>query len=159
MASVKWVQRLIVTRTKFHGYFQSTDYAYWKQVDGVPTRVPITTMQPKAAIACPTAGDEVPRHTPFRIHGAAWGGDAPIARVEVSTDGGASWHTAQLLGEVVRYAWRLWSYDAPGFTQPGSHTIMARATDSRGCTQTMQREPNRENYMISHVIPIPVTVR
>ncbi len=158
MASVKWVQRLIVTSKKFHGYFQSTDYAFWTQVDGVPTRQPITAMQPKAAIARPTVDEVLPRNKAFCIHGAAWGGDAPIASVEVSTDGGENWHKAQLLGESVPYAWRLWHYDAPAISQPGRYLLMARATDCRGRTQPIERDANLENYVISHVIPIPITV-
>jgi DMSO/TMAO reductase YedYZ molybdopterin-dependent catalytic subunit len=159
MASVKWVQRLLVTDRPFHGYYQSIDYAIWQRIDGIPTRVPITTMQTKAAIARPEAHDVIALHAPFSLHGAAWSGDSRIVQVEVSLDGGERWDTARLLGEPVRYAWRLWRYDAPPFTRPGSYTLMARATDAQGCTQPMQRQPDRDNYMVSHVIPIPVTVR
>jgi DMSO/TMAO reductase YedYZ molybdopterin-dependent catalytic subunit len=159
MASVKWVTRLIVTAKPFHGYYQSIDYALWERVDGIPTRVPITTMQTKASIARPECQEEIPLHTPFCINGAAWSGTDEIAKVEISVDAGQSWHPAQLLGEPVRYAWRLWTYNAPPFTRPGFYTIMARATDTSGCTQAMQRQPDRENYVISHVIPVPITVQ
>ncbi len=158
MASVKWVKRLVVTHKPFHGYYQSTEYALWERVDGMPARVPITTMQPKASIARPIADEVLPLHTPFCIHGAAWSGDAPVTKVEVSTDGGNSWKLAQLQGEAIPYAWRLWSYEAPAFTQPGNYQIMAKATDSKGREQAMQRDTDLENYMISHVIPVPVTV-
>jgi DMSO/TMAO reductase YedYZ molybdopterin-dependent catalytic subunit len=159
MASVKWVKRLIVTSKPFHGYYQSTEYALWERIDGTPTRVPITTLQPKASIARPTVDEALPLHTPIRIHGAAWSGDAEVAKVEISTDGGQRWHLAQLLGEAMPYAWRLWAYEAPAFTRPGSYQIMAKATDSKGREQAMRRDADLENYMISHVIPIPVTVR
>jgi DMSO/TMAO reductase YedYZ molybdopterin-dependent catalytic subunit len=159
MASVKWVTRLIVTSKPFHGYYQSVDYALWERVDGIPTRVPITAMQTKAAIARPAPHEEIPLHTPCRIHGAAWSSEAEIACVEVSVDGGKSWNEAQLLGEAVPYAWRLWAYDAPAFTHPGPYTLMAKATDTNGGTQAIERQPDRENYVVSHVIPVPVTVR
>ena len=44
-------------------------------------------------------------------------------------------------------------------SQPGTVTLMSRATDSRGRTQAMTREPDRENYLISHVLPIDVNIR
>src|SRR5437762_599700 len=31
MASVKWLQRIIVTDRPFTGYYQTLDYAYWKR--------------------------------------------------------------------------------------------------------------------------------
>jgi DMSO/TMAO reductase YedYZ molybdopterin-dependent catalytic subunit len=159
MASVKWVQRLVVTATPFNGYYQSVDYARWVRVDGMPTRVPITDMQPKAAIARPTVDEVLPLNQPFCMRGAAWSGGATVVKVEISADGGEHWAEAQLEGEPLPYAWRLWSYEAPAFTQPGRYHLMARATDSRGKRQPMQRDADQENYMISHVIPIPVTVQ
>jgi hypothetical protein len=36
---------------------------------------------------------------------------------------------------------------------------MARATDSLGRTQPLQRDPDRETYMINHLLPITVEVR
>jgi hypothetical protein len=36
---------------------------------------------------------------------------------------------------------------------------MARATDSRGRTQPMKRDPDLRSYMISHVLPVEVEVR
>jgi DMSO/TMAO reductase YedYZ molybdopterin-dependent catalytic subunit len=159
MASVKWVQRLIVTKQPFHGYYQSVDYAVWDRMNGAPSRVPITTMLPKAAIARPTTDEVLSVRSPFRIHGAAWSGDAEITKVEVSTDGGKQWCLAQLLGESMPYAWRLWTFVSEGFAKPGSYQLMARATDSKGRTQPMQRGDDLENYLISHVIPVPVTAR
>ena len=31
MASIKWLQRVIVTDQPFTGYYQTMDYAYWKR--------------------------------------------------------------------------------------------------------------------------------
>ena len=58
----------------------------------------------------------------------------------------------------MKYAWRLWEHDwRPG--QAGRHRVMARATDARGRTQPMQRDPDRRNGIISHVLPVEVEVR
>ena len=53
MASVKWLQRIVVTREPFNGYYQSIDYTYWQERDGMPTLVPLAEMQVKAQIARP----------------------------------------------------------------------------------------------------------
>jgi hypothetical protein len=61
-------------------------------------------------------------------------GKSRITRVEVSTDGGASWAAARLTGPVHKFAWRRFEFDAV-LKQSEVHTILSRATDDRGATQ------------------------
>jgi DMSO/TMAO reductase YedYZ molybdopterin-dependent catalytic subunit len=159
MASVKWLTRIVVTDHPFEGFWQTLDYTIFQRNRGLPVITPLAEMQVKAQIARPRAQETVPANTAYRVHGAAWTGDADVARVEVSTDGGRSWTPARLLGEPVRHAWRLWEYEwrTPG--QPGRVRLAARATDTRGRTQPLERNPDRRNYMISHVLPVEVEVR
>src|SRR5215469_14772352 len=99
MASIKWLQRIIVTDRAFTGYYQTIDYAYWKRTDyghwqrgeQVAELTPLTEMQVKAEIARPAQGETVAANTSVRVHGAAWACDAEIAKVELSMDGGATW--------------------------------------------------------------------
>jgi DMSO/TMAO reductase YedYZ molybdopterin-dependent catalytic subunit len=158
IASVKWLTRLIVTDRPFHGYYQSIDYSYFERRNGLPILTPITELEVKAEVAHPIANEHVPAHKDYRIHGAAWTGESEVAKVEVSTDSGQTWTAAKLLGEPVPYCWRLWEFTwrAP---QPGQYTVMARATDQRGRTQPLKRDPDRRNYLISHVLPVAVEVR
>ena len=158
MASVKWLTRILVTPTPFQGYYQTVDYALWEQRDGLPVRVPITQMQVKASIARPAHRESVPAGGMVRIAGAAWAGEADIAKVEVSTDGGQTWAAARLQGRPIRYAWRLWDFDWR-VPRAGKHTLMARATDASGRRQPLQRDQNRENYLINHIIPVDVEAR
>jgi len=157
MASVKWLQRIVVTAKPFNGYYQSLDYTYWDRSGALPSLEPLADQQIKAEIARPANGEAVPAGKAYRIHGAAWGGD--IARVEVSVDAGASWNPAQMLGQPVKNAWRLWQYDWQTPAQTGRQTLMARATDSRGATQSSERSADRGTYMINHLLPIVVDVR
>jgi DMSO/TMAO reductase YedYZ molybdopterin-dependent catalytic subunit len=157
-ASVKWLSRIIVTDTPFTGHFQTVDYAYWQRRNGLPNRTPVTEMQVKAEISRPAAGETVDAGKSYRISGAAWTGDAQIAKVEISDDGGKTWETARLVGKSNRHAWRLWEFDWKVPAAPGSAMLLARATDSRGNTQPMQRQPDRENYMINHLLPIKVMI-
>ncbi len=158
MASVKWLTRITVVDRPFQGYYQTLDYAYWERLAGQPTLRPIGEMEVKASIARPAAYETIAADTPFRIHGAAWSGEADITQVEVSTDGGTAWTPARLLGDHVPHCWRLWemTWQAP---PAGRHILMARATDSRGRTQPLRRDPDRRNYMISHCLPVTVDAR
>jgi Sulfite oxidase and related enzymes len=159
MASIKWLQRIIVTDQPFTGYYQTIDYAYWKRRGEIAERTPLTEMQVKAQIAKPADSDILPSNANVRVHGAAWTSDGEITKVELSTDGGATWTEAKLLGESQPNAWRLWELNWQTPASPGKQTLIARATDSLGRTQPTQRDPDRGTYMINHLLPIEVEVR
>jgi DMSO/TMAO reductase YedYZ molybdopterin-dependent catalytic subunit len=159
MASIKWLQRIIVTDEPFTGYYQTIDYAYWKRRAEVAELTPLTEMQIKAEIAKPAESETVPANSSVRVHGAAWTSDGEIAKVELSTDGGSSWKEANLLGEPKPNAWRLWEFNWQTPAAAGDQTLIARATDSLGRTQPVLRDPNRGTYMINHLLPITVEVK
>jgi DMSO/TMAO reductase YedYZ molybdopterin-dependent catalytic subunit len=167
MASIKWLQRIIVTERPFTGYYQTIDYAYWERTDyghwqrgeQIAELTPITEMQVKAEIARPVEGETVPANTSVSVRGAAWACDAEISKVELSTDGGATWSEASLVGESKPNAWRLWEFNWQTPTAPGRQTLIARATDSLGRTQPVQRDRDRGTYMINHLLPVTVQVR
>ena len=159
MASIKWLQRIIVTDQPFAGYYQTLDYSYWKRRGDVAELSPLTELQIKAEIAKPAQSDKVPANSTVRIHGAAWASGDEIVRVEVSTDGGSTWKEATLLGDSKPNAWRFWEFNWKTPTASGKQTIVARAVDSLGQTQPAHRDPDRGTYMINHLLPITVEVR
>ena len=159
MASVKWLKRVVVTDRPFDGYFQTFMYSIWGRRHGLPTLVPVTDIQVKAQVARPAPFEVVPKGTKYRMHGAAWAGESDVAKVEVSDDGGKTWAGAKLLGDPVRYAWRLWEHDWRTPDRAGRHVLMARATDSKGRVQPLERDKDRRDAVISHVLPIEVEVR
>ena len=159
MAAIKWLQRIIVTTEAFSGYYQTVDYAYWQQSESGPTLVPITEMQVKAAISRPALGEAIPSGSTYRVRGAAWTADAEITRVEISCDGGASWNETSLGEKASRNSWRLWHYDWTVPAMRGTRTLFARATDSRGRSQPMERDQDRGGYMINHCLPLEVEIR
>jgi DMSO/TMAO reductase YedYZ molybdopterin-dependent catalytic subunit len=159
MASVKWLQRIIVTDRPFTGYYQSIDYAYWDRRDNIAELKPLSEIQVKAEIARPTEDEIVPANTSVRARGAAWTCDAEITKVELSTDGGATWSDTRLLGEAKPNAWRFWEFNWQTPPQPGKRTLIARATDSLGRTQPLLHDPDRGTYMINHLLPITVEVQ
>jgi DMSO/TMAO reductase YedYZ molybdopterin-dependent catalytic subunit len=159
MASVKWLTRIIASAQPFHGYYQTIDYAYWERGPGAPTLVPITEMQVKAQIARPGFADAVRAGETYHVRGAAWTSEAEITKVEISTNGGETWHPTHLLGESIRNAWRLWECNWKVPEKPGKATLMARATDSEGRTQPTERDMDRRSYIVNHLLPIEVDVR
>jgi DMSO/TMAO reductase YedYZ molybdopterin-dependent catalytic subunit len=159
MASVKWLARIVALTQSYHGYFQTVDYAYWQQRDGFAQRVPVTAIQVKSQIARPTTAEVVAKGKTYRVFGAAWAGDAAIGKVEVSTDGGQSYTAAKLLGTPAKYTWRLWEFPWQVPDKAGKYALMARATDANGNRQPLERDKDREAYMISHVVPVEVRVQ
>src|SRR5437879_165284 len=112
MASIKWLQRIIVASEPFNGYYQSIDYAYWQPGDNGPTLVPLGEMQVKAEIAQPENQEVIRANSKYLVKGAAWTAEAVITKIEVSCDGGKSWAgKANLKGDSIKNAWRLWAFE------------------------------------------------
>ncbi|MEZ4448666.1 MAG: molybdopterin-dependent oxidoreductase [Nannocystaceae bacterium] len=88
----------------------------------------------------------------FVLTGSAWGGERPIARVEVTTDGGATWQDAavdtpqahfqadpEVGAQGLRGAWAVFSHRwRPA---PGEYLIASRAYDDAGEVQAMEQDP------------------
>jgi DMSO/TMAO reductase YedYZ molybdopterin-dependent catalytic subunit len=161
MASVKWLQRLTVTKQPYHGYFQTFEYSMWDRRQGVPNLVPVRDMQIKSQIARPMLKEVVMGKSTYEVFGAAWAGKSTVAKVEVSCDGGQSWHEAELLNKdkPVPFTWRRWSYKWRTPEKSGPCILMARATDAQGRTQPMDRDEDRRDAVISHVLPIEVEIK
>jgi DMSO/TMAO reductase YedYZ molybdopterin-dependent catalytic subunit len=159
MASVKWLTRILVTKTPYRGFDQTIDYAIWTQDEhGLDQLTPLTETEVKASIARPFAGETVAAGKAYRVHGAAWAGESEVSKVEVSADGGKTWSAAKLLGKAVPFCWRLWEYEWKP-AEAGSAVLMARATDKRDRVQPLKHDPARRNYAISFVQPTAVTVK
>lgn len=70
------------------------------------------------------------------VRGVAWNdGQARIAAVELSRDGGRSWQATELTTPESPYAWYPWKTRIT--LAPGEHTLQARAVDRLGRTQPL----------------------
>jgi len=116
---------------------------------------PLTVLGVKSIISAPNDGAQL-KAGKVTVHGVAWAGEADIAKVEISTDGGSEWSTAKLGKEQSRYAWRLWGHDWPSKT--GDYIMMARATDSQGRTQPSTAAWNPSGYLYNAVDRVKVHV-
>jgi DMSO/TMAO reductase YedYZ molybdopterin-dependent catalytic subunit len=139
MDSVKWLNRIIASREPFEGFYQTNRYYEARRVDGATQRGPLGPVRLKSQFARPIQG-EVFSSKPVPIAGAAWCGDAEIAAVEVSFDGGRSWMPARLADDRAPFAWRLWSYEWKP-DRAGQYEIVARARDERGRLQPLLADP------------------
>jgi len=90
------------------------------------------------------------------LHGRSWSGHAPIAKVEVSMDGGARWTRARLEGANRERSWVRWQL--PWTPRPGRHELLARATDRTGLVQPATVPFNEGGYQFWAVVRHPVTV-
>jgi DMSO/TMAO reductase YedYZ molybdopterin-dependent catalytic subunit len=156
VASVKWVRRIEVLNEPFHGYYQSVKYTVQRRTAGGVEREIVGPMMPKSEIIRPRAGD-VLGVGGNRIFGVAWAGEHSVSRVEVSSDGGASWSDAALMGPQAPYSWTLWEYlwEAEA---AGDYTILVRAMSSGGRSQPDSHDPLNGGYLIHHSRPLPVRV-
>ena len=158
MASVKWLTSIHVVREPFHGYWNTSDYAYWASVDGKPVRRPLGEMQLKSEIARPRVYETLVPNRIYTVSGAAWAGDTDVVEIAVSTDGGRTWAQAEFLDPVRRHAWRRWKFDWLTPKEPGQYTLLARAKDTGGLIQPGRHDQNYGTYVINHSLPIEVFV-
>lgn len=136
--SVKWLTRIELRETPSENYFQSVAYRLFPAAVG-PENVKWDegAMLGEQAVNCLiTSPENAARLAPGPVHveGIAYvGGPRTIERVEVSSDGGASWHVARLGSDAGPWAWRFWDLDLD--LPRGTHQLAARAWDSAGQTQ------------------------
>ena len=120
------------------------------------------TTAPNSTISSPTAGAAITDGATVTISGTASDAGGQVAGIEVSTDGGSTWHPAT--------GTTSWSYSWNAHGSPTS-TIMSRATDDSGnvessspsatvnvgCPCTMQG-PNTTPWTLDEQDPSPVEV-
>jgi sulfite oxidase len=160
-AWVKWVTGITVLDKEFDGFFMKTGYRHPGK--GVPpgTAVDPAQMKPvegirvKSVIAGPHDNTVMGQGTTL-IRGAAWSGETPLAKVEVSVDGGKVWQVARLTSS--NGVWGMQTWDFSWNATPGAHRISCRATDASGYTQPMEQEWNPSGYMWNVVHSVRVEV-
>jgi DMSO/TMAO reductase YedYZ molybdopterin-dependent catalytic subunit len=148
MAHVKWLREITVVDTPFDGFQHAVAYRLRQHPD--EPGEPVTRMEPRALLRPPGIPDFMSRKRSLgtgrtTLDGRAWSGHGSVTRVEVTTDGGATWTDAVLEGhDGAPWQWRRWwlEWDAT----PGRHVLSARATDSTGRTQPATQPWNRGGF-------------
>jgi DMSO/TMAO reductase YedYZ molybdopterin-dependent catalytic subunit len=159
MTHVKWLQSIAVVDEPFRGWQQEVAY-HVRESEDDPGR-PVTRMLPRALLVPPGIPDFFTRTRYLEpggcmLDGRAWSGGGPIARVEVSTDGGNTWSEASVGEPVSEFGWVGWTFDWQA--EPGEHEVCCRATDATGQTQPDRSQWNLDGLCNNTVQRVPVVV-
>jgi sulfane dehydrogenase subunit SoxC len=130
---IKYLRRIKVTDDYYMTY---DDYGH---ITADPKSAALTHMiGPKSVITFPSGGQKLRGPGFYEISGLAWSGAGAIRGVEISTDGGRNWKTADLRTPAtpmahVRFGYH-WNWDGK------ECTLMSRCTDELGTLQPMREE-------------------
>lgn len=132
MKQPKWLTEIELVDTPFTGYWEARGWSKeaWRKVNSgffYPRR-------PSGILDILSFDTSAKVTAPIDLVGWALAGPSGIRRVEVSTDGGATWHAARLLENRSPYIWTIWRYHFAPET-PGDYLVRIRATDGNGITQ------------------------
>jgi DMSO/TMAO reductase YedYZ molybdopterin-dependent catalytic subunit len=114
---------------------------------------PITEMMVNSLMTSHSDGAEVKAGS--MLGGIAWDGGYGIRSVEISSDGGKTWVAATLGSDLGRYAFRSWSFP---LQVKGKQTLMARASNAIGATQTAELIANPAGYHHNLMHSLSLTV-
>ena len=142
--STKWLTHIQVRETPHDG----------EGMGGTSYRVPVTPIVPgssndgsnfrdlevmpmRSIITRPAHGTRLPAGTrDLALRGAAWDGDAGVARVDVSSNFGQSWQQTAITAPTNRYDWARWTYTVK-LPSDGYFELWVRATDKNGISQPL----------------------
>ena len=144
--NVKYVKRVALTREQSQAGIMAKRYRMTPPGSkGDPSQPSVWEMGVKSWVNGPLSEQGPLRAGWTQIHGVAFGGARAIRGVEVSVDGGKSWHQAQLVGpDLGRFAWR--QFVLPIQLAAGTHVLTSRATDASGNVQPESRIDNTGGY-------------
>ena len=159
MTSIKWLVGIHVLDHEFKGFYQTERYMTTNGPGAEAFYTYHTKMKIKSIITNPVPG-EIVTSNGYQLAGAAWSGEDEVVKVEISTDGGATWNPVDVLRPRTGYSWSRWEHhwQPPG---QGTYTLMSRATNNNGETQPMEF-PNKwdgRGYGNNMVFPFDVEVR
>lgn len=139
---VKWLTQLRLEATESTNYYQMTDYRTPKQLiqPGAKTKYTSANSDPNfdMKINCrlyyPADKATLKANEPFIARGVAWNdGAAALTSVELSSDSGRNWRSAELATAAGPFALCEWSCTLA--LPAGQYELWVRAVDAHGRTQ------------------------
>jgi sulfane dehydrogenase subunit SoxC len=108
---IKWLRRIQISDSPFMTREETSKYT--DLLDGGKARQFSYTMEAKSVVTSPSGEMKLNGPGFYEIEGLAWSGNGKIKRVEVSTDGGKNWSSANLQGPILpvchtrfKFPWR-----------------------------------------------------
>jgi DMSO/TMAO reductase YedYZ molybdopterin-dependent catalytic subunit len=134
MMNAKWITDIELVSGTYEGFWQRRGWTNMATYQTGSTIITPGSSTLRDRFSLPgdlvkVSGSSVP------IVGAAFTGDRGVQKVEVSTDGGATWQTASLYDPLSKYTWVFWKLDWNP-TSTGLQHLAVRATDGNGNVQT-----------------------
>jgi DMSO/TMAO reductase YedYZ molybdopterin-dependent catalytic subunit len=154
---IKWLEEIVVATRPLWARNNTTHYVLIGDEfppEGEAAGQVVTTQVINSALALPWPAELEAR--PQQVAGFAHTPSGLITQVAWSDDQGATWHPADLVGPRQAYAWT--RFEFTWVPQPGSYTLLTRATDDQGHTQPLQQRFNQEGYLFHQPAPHPITV-
>jgi DMSO/TMAO reductase YedYZ molybdopterin-dependent catalytic subunit len=151
MMNPKWITEIELVGEIYEGYWQKKGWANNAQYNThsfivIPGSDPVRKVFRNLGALNIVVGEEIP------IAGVAFAGDRGILKVEVSSDGGATWKEARIKDPLSPYTWVLWATEL-NVTTKGNYKILVRATDKTGKIQTSEvRDPFPNGAMGYHLV-------
>jgi DMSO/TMAO reductase YedYZ molybdopterin-dependent catalytic subunit len=118
--------------------------------------VPISRMVPRSFFTNVAEGASLPAGVSTTIRGIAFGGDAGVAKVELSMDDGRTWQLATLAEDHGKYSFRRWQMNIPQLLK-GQHTLMVRCANLSGDIQPAVSNWNNSGFMLNAVETAHIT--
>ncbi len=161
MTQVKWLKEIRVVADGFTGFHNAVACRFKQDADEAGE--PVTRIAPRALLVPPGFPDFMTRtrvvdRGGHELTGRAWSGWAPVQRVQVSTDGGATWSDAELDAPLGRWAWRGWRWIWEA-DRCGSYVLCVRADDAAGNAQPVHHPSNRQGMCNTSVQRVEVVAR
>ena len=133
--NVKWLRRLKVVDQPYLSFQEHSRFL----TPNPKTQRDSYEFGPSSVITRPSGGQRLSEPGPHVISGLAWSGGGIVSRVDVSTDGGQTYHQAELTGPVLPKAHTRfvlpWNWN-------GEETVLqSRCLDEKG-----QRQPTEDEY-------------
>ncbi len=155
MKSVKWLTKVEAVDRPFRGHFVRK-YVYLG--DGTePDGSPVGAIAVRSIISSPVEGEGVPAGF-VEMRGSAWSGNGEIASVEVSIDAGETWLPTDLIQRETGGRWAPVQWATVVDPPAGRLTLMCRATDTTGDTQSLEPRWNVNGYANNIVHRVNVEV-
>ena len=124
MKNPKWITKIELAAEPIEGYWVRRG---WDREAAVQTVARIDTPTDNASVPGPR----------LQVGGVAFAGSRGITHVGASPDGGTTWREARTRPPLGSSTWVQWAVDWDD-TSPGTHIVLARATDGTGAPQTAE---------------------
>jgi len=106
-------------------------------------------MECKSVITNPSGGMQLRGPGHYELNGFAWSGGGTIKAVDITTDGGTTWQTAELEGPVMDKCLSRFSYQWQWDGSPAK--IASRAVDSTGYVQPTVADLKEKRAIVGFV--------